>query len=75
MKDLDVIDSIRSDLAHQLATIDDMDWDYFIETAECARGLANSLGVNMTPSKSDDVAPDWAKAPSGATHFDPGWKT
>lgn len=45
------LDVLRSDLVFQLKTPDDLDWDYFVETAKMAREQANKEGRNMTPDK------------------------
>ena len=36
----------REDLIHQLNTSDDIDWDYFLETTNRAKSLADQLGLN-----------------------------
>lgn len=46
------VDDFRKDLAHQLKTADDMDWDYFVETALRAQQKANRTGVNMNEWRS-----------------------
>jgi hypothetical protein len=41
------LDLLRADLVHQLQMPDDLDWDYFVETAERARNAANTEKRNM----------------------------
>ena len=47
------LDLLRDDLTHQLKTADEMDWDYFLETAENAKKAADDEGRNMIFSKKD----------------------
>lgn len=45
--------SLRQDLKFQLGTIDDLDWDYFLETAMRAKLLADEVGINMPECERD----------------------
>lgn len=45
------LDAIRSDLLFQLKTPDDLDWNYFLETAIRAKLKADATGTNMTLDK------------------------
>lgn len=47
MKDTE-LDRIRADLTHQLKISDELDWDYFLETARRAKVAADKEGRNMT---------------------------
>lgn len=40
------LDDIKKDLVFQLGTIDDLDWDYFLETAIRAKLQADREGIN-----------------------------
>lgn len=40
------LDDIKKDLVFQLGTIDDLDWDYFLETAVRAKLQADHEGIN-----------------------------
>jgi len=42
------LDLLRSDLLHQLRTPEELDWDYFLETAQRAKEVADEEGRNMT---------------------------
>lgn len=48
------VDDFRKDLTHQLKTADDMDWDYFVETALRAQQEASRTGVNMNEWRSQE---------------------
>ena len=54
------VDSLKSDLIFQLGTIDNLDWDYFLETALKAKILADKGGFNMPEydRSIDDVVAD-----------------
>jgi hypothetical protein len=41
------LDLIRKDLVHQLNIPDELDWDYFLETAIKAKRAADDEGRNM----------------------------
>lgn len=43
----EVLDILRKDLVLQLETPEDLDWDYFLETALKARFIADNANVNM----------------------------
>lgn len=45
------LDSLRSDLIHQLKIPDEIDWDYFLETALRARSRAEIEGRNFNLSR------------------------
>jgi hypothetical protein len=40
------LDDIKKDLVFQLGSIDDLDWDYFLETAVRAKLQADHEGIN-----------------------------
>ena len=42
------LDKLRSDLKHQLGTIDELDWDYFLETAIRAKKQADIEDRNFS---------------------------
>ena len=42
-----MLDKLRQDLRHQLEIPDDIDWDYFLDTAKRALIVANKEGRNM----------------------------
>ena len=42
------LDLLRIDLEHQLGIPDELDWDYFLETAKRAKVAADAEGRNMT---------------------------
>lgn len=42
------LDLIREDLQYQLSCLDDLDWDYFLETAKRAQEAANKEKRNMS---------------------------
>lgn len=41
------LDLLRADLKHQLSMPDEIDWDYFLETAIRAKNAADAEGRNM----------------------------
>lgn len=41
------LSSLRKDLKFQLGTIDDLDWDYFLELTLKAKFSADSSNINM----------------------------
>jgi len=41
------LDDLRSDLVHQLGIPDELDWDYFLETAQRAKVAADQENRNM----------------------------
>lgn len=41
------LDLIRKDLIHQLGIPDELDWDYFLETARRAKKAADTEERNM----------------------------
>ncbi len=41
------LDLLRKDLVYQLYTADEIDWDYFVETANKAKYEADKEGRNM----------------------------
>jgi hypothetical protein len=41
------LDLLRKDLVHQLSIPDELDWDYFLETAQRAKAAADNEGRNM----------------------------
>jgi len=45
------LESLRSDLKFQLGTIDDLDWNYFLETAMKAKIVADKSELNMPSSE------------------------
>jgi len=47
------LDDIRADVKGQLEIPDDLDWDYFVETAVRAKHQADKENRNMTPSRKD----------------------
>lgn len=49
--DIPTLDELRADLVHQLGIPDELDWDYFVETAMLARKAANKENRNMTPEE------------------------
>lgn len=42
-----ILEKLRTDLAFQLKTADELDWDYFLETALKAKFSADSDNINM----------------------------
>lgn len=48
------LDALRSDLIHQLKIPDEIDWDYFLETALRARSRAEIEGRNFNLSRVED---------------------
>jgi len=42
------LDLLRADLQHQLNIPDELDWDYFLETALRAKAAADKEGRNMS---------------------------
>ena len=42
------LDMLRADLLHQLNIPDELDWDYFLETAQRAKDAADKEGRNTT---------------------------
>ena len=47
------LDALRSDLQFQLQTPDELDWDYFLETAVKAKYAADKEGRNFTSIESN----------------------
>ena len=45
------LEELREDLRFQLDTSDEIDWDYFVETAKRAQSAANREGKNMKENK------------------------
>ncbi len=43
----ETLDKLRTDLAFQLKTPEDLDWDYFLETALKAKLTADNANINM----------------------------
>lgn len=43
----ETLDKLRSDLVFQLKTPEDLDWDYFLETALKAKLTADNTNINM----------------------------
>ncbi len=41
------LDDLRADLFHQLGIPDELDWDYFLETAQRAKAAADKEKRNM----------------------------
>lgn len=41
------LDMLRKDLVHQLGIPDELDWDYFLETAKRAKSAADKEKRNM----------------------------
>lgn len=44
------LDRIRQDLKHQLSIPEELDWDYFLDTAKRAKAQADVELRNFTPS-------------------------
>lgn len=42
------LDLLRADLLHQLSIPDELDWDYFLETAQRAKAAADNEDRNAT---------------------------
>ena len=48
MDDKTELDLLRADLVHQLSIPDELDWDYFLETAQRAKDQADKEERNFT---------------------------
>lgn len=44
------LDTLRADLAFQLQSPEDLDWDYFLETAVKAKVVSDRMGLNRPES-------------------------
>jgi len=51
---MSLLDELRKDLQYQLSTLDELDWNYFVETALRAKDQADIENRNFAQNKMEN---------------------